>query len=444
MCHAKLFRFFTSFMLLGLAVVPHAHAHSSGGVVELPPGSDSFLPVTDAHRAAWERVIEDCLPVDTRSALSARCMTSLGDYFSNEPVWSYNYVFVYDSEGWSSLYHSECSQRRDHSPADFLDPDIPLWRDIFDDQIEQRQELFLQVVNDSVCQDLASFKTPGIHDDLAEQCAAREMYQYAAYLSACFDATQRLTKLQEIVTQPNTEGRAVNLFELSFANLDENVADAALRAAAKRHLEKRYLHASWVASRCNQHGLVLRPGVTLPAITLHTGQTFDSYTTTDKKLSWEDLKSAKARLLRDALYGRTHEFIMQIAMKSGDDWAIRSGAGAVNLGGDLMQRDPLLMHRLLGDSGGLFIGAFRVVLTAEERDRHRAKAYLLLVEAAGEDFARREYNPEPLAQQIQYIAAGGVLKAPPTRAEMIEIISERERQRDAKKEVQEVQGEEFK
>ena len=45
---------------------------------------------------------------------------------------------------------------------------------------------------------------------------------------------------------------------------------------------------------------------------------------------------------------------MQIAMKSGDDWAIRSGAGAVNLGGDLMQREPLLMHRLLGDSGGLF------------------------------------------------------------------------------------------
>ena len=91
-----------------------------------------------------------------------------------------------------------------------------------------------------------------------------------------------------------------------------------------------------------------------------------------------------------------------------------------------------------------FIGAFRVVLTAEERARHRAKAYLLLVEAAGEDFARREYNPEPLAQQIQYIEAGGVLKAPPTRAEMIEIISERERQRDAKKEVQGVQGEELK
>ena len=299
------------------------------------------------------------------------------------------------------------------------------------------------MVNDSVCQDLASFETHGIHDDLAEQCAAREMYQYAAYLSACFDATQRLTKLQEIVTQPNTEARALNLFELSFAKLDENVADEALRAAAKRHLEKSYLHASWVVSHCNQYGLVLRPGVTMPAVTTPTGDTLDSYTTTDEKLPWGDLKGSKARLLRDALRIRTHEFIMKIAMKSGDDWAIRSGSlnriRVGDLGADLMQRYPLLTHRTLG---GMGVG-FGVDFTSEERARHRAKAYLLLVEAAGEEFARREYNPEPLAQQIEYIEAGGVLKTPLTRVEMIEKIREERRQRDAEKEFQEVPGKEF-
>ena len=171
-------------------------------------------------------------------------------------------------------------------------------------------ELFIQVVNDSVCQDLASFETQGIHDDLAEQCAAREMYQYAAYLSACFDATQRLTLLHEIVTQPysvtDTEARALNLFELSFAKLDENVADEALRAAAKRHLEKNYLHASWVVSHCNQYGLVLRPGVTMPAFTTPTGDTLDSYTTTDDKLPWGVLKAQNNVCFVDALRYKTH------------------------------------------------------------------------------------------------------------------------------------------
>ena len=80
----------------------------------------------------------------------------------------------------------------------------------------------------------------------------------------------------------------------------------------------------------------------------------------------------------------------------------------------------------------------------EERARHRAKAYLLLVEAAGEEFARLEYDPEPLAQQIQYVKAGGVLKAPLTGVEIIEKRREKRRQRDAKKEVQAVHGEELK
>ena len=432
MIHGSFIKVFTSFILLGLVLVPKVQTHYNTSVW-LPPESEPFLPVTDEHRAAWDRVIEDCLPLDTRTTLSARCMTSLGEYFPNEPVWSYNYMFVYDWEGWHTLYFRELSQRRYFTPADFLDPDIPYWRDIFDDQIEQRQKLFLRVVNDSVCQKLASHETQGIHDDLAEQCAAREMYQYAAYLSVCFDATKRLTRLQGIVTEPNTEDRALNLFELSFEKLDENVADEALRAAAKRYMEKIYLHAAWVASHCNQHGLVLRPGVTVQ------GTTAPSYTTTDEKLPWLGLKGKKASALRT----RTHEFIMNIAMKSGDDWAIRSGyLGSTivgDLGEDLLQRYPLLMHRTLGDSS-VFGGGYGLYFTEEELARHRAKAYLLLVEAAGEEFACREYNPETLAKQLQYIEDGGLLKTPLTRAEMQEKHRERIRQEHMDKEFQEVEG----
>ena len=138
---------------------------------------------------------------------------------------------------------------------------------------------------------------------------------------------------------------------------------------------------------------------------------------------------------------------MDIAIKSGDDWAIRSGELGNTIVGDagaeLMQRYPLLMNRRLG---GLLFGGWISYLTKEERDRHRAKAYLLLVEVAGEEFARREDNPESLAKQIQYIEAGGVLKAPLTRAEMKEKDRkdrERRRQRDAEKEFQGVPGKEF-
>ena len=139
----------------------------------------------------------------------------------------------------------------------------------------------------------------------------------------------------------------------------------------------------------------------------------------------------------------THEFIMDIAMKSGDDWAIRSGyLGSTrvgDLGEDLMQRYPLLMHRILGDRSSM-LGGGDYGLTDEERAQHGAKAYLLLVEAAGEEFARREYNPETLAKQFQYIEDGGLLKAPLTRAEMQEEYRERKRQRNEDKVLQEVEG----
>ena len=377
----------------------------------LPLERGPFLPITEEHRAAWNRVIEDCLPLNTRTALSVRCMTTLGEYFANEPVWS-------DTSAWYSFYHDGLSQRRYHSPADFLNTDVPFWRHIFDDQIEQRQERFLRVVNDSKCQELPSRQIKGMHDHLAEQCAAREMYKYAAYLSACFDATQRLNRYQETDDEDPTsaEDRGLNLFEKSVRRLDEIVSDEELKSAAKRLLEKGYLHASWIASHCNQHGLVLRPGVTVRDATSTMGVTIGPYTSTDEKLPWWGLKDTqKASVLRT-----THSFVMKIAMKCGDDWAIRSGylgrPVVAELAEDLIKRYPLLMHRTIGDS--LLGGWYERHYSQKELARHRAMAYLLLVEEAGEEFARREYDPEKLATQIEYIEQGGLLIAPFTRAEI--------------------------
>ena len=366
-------------------------------------------------------------------------MTSLGEYFANEPVWGYSEMHVYTGGGWHPLHYIDLDLRRNYSPADFLDTDVPFWRHIFDDQVEHRQELFLRVINDSKCLEIVNRNNSGLHDDLAEQCAAREMYKYAAYLNACVDAVNRLNELHgdgsrlinpRFFSEGTIEIDGLNLLEKSFRLLKEWISDPALWSAAKSSMEKNYLHASWVAAQCSQHGFVLRPGITV-----------GSYTSTTEKLQWRALSSelevpwsddeTKYRPLLNHTYSRT----MTIAMKAGDDWAIRSGylgsSYIAEFSADLMQRYPLLMHRVIGEPWKTWGYGH---LTSKERARHRAKAYLLLVEEAGEELARSEIDPTELTKEIRYVKRGGKLKAPPSRADVEKRDKklERERQRQEK------------
>jgi len=389
---------------------------------------EPFLPVTDEHQAAWNRVIEHCLPFNTRDSLSDRCMTALAEYFANEPVWSYGYMVVFNRTGWEVIPHNMLNQRRNVNPADFLNPDVPFWRHIFDDQIEQRQELFLRVVNESQCNELASPQKSGIQDDLSDDCAAREMFKYATYLSACYDAKQRLSTLQRVIPEDDPEHGGLSVFEYSLQLIDDSVSNEEQNSAAKRHMEKNYLHAYWVAAQCRLHGFVL------------ISETSDP-TKTESFLSWVWDDDDK---VTDWLLDYTHDYIMKIAMKSGDDWAIRIGYlasyVAAEFGTDLMQRYPLLMHRLLGDTwsgwGYEFTG-----FTTEEHARHRAKAYLLLVEQEGEDFARRLYDPAELTEEIQYVESGGLLRSPPSLAQVEATQRAWSRQFDEEELEKEVQGE---
>ncbi len=313
-------------------------------------------------------------------------------------------MVVFNRTGWEVFPHNMLNQRRNLNPADFLNPDVPFWRHIFDDQIEQRQELFIRVVNDSQCKELASSQKSGIHDDLAEDCAAREMFKYATYLSACYDAKHRLPTLQRVIPEDDHEHGGLTLFEYSLQLIDDLVSNDEQNSAAKRHMEKNYLHAYWVAAQCSQHGFVL------------ISETSDT-TKTESFLSWvwdDDDKDT------DWLLDYTHDYIMKMAMKSGDDWAIRIGYlasyVAAEFGTDLMQRYPLLMHRLLGDTGSGWGYEF-TSFTWEEHAHHRAKAYLLLVEQKGEEFARLIYDPAELTEEIQYVESGGLLRSPPSLAE---------------------------
>ncbi|MYF37719.1 MAG: hypothetical protein F4219_02960 [Gammaproteobacteria bacterium] len=433
MFSTTLVRVFASFIVLGLAVVQHSHSHTVIGEHNkefgFPPKTEPYLPVTDEHRAAWNRVFEDCFPLNSRSSLSDRCMSSLGVYFANEPVWRYSKMHVYMGGGWRPLIYIDLDLRRNHSAADFLNTDVPFWKHIFDDQIEQRQELFLRVIKDSKCLEIAYPNNNGLHDEMADHCAAREMYKYAAYLSACVDAESRLNELHgdgssliyaSLFSEDAHEIDGFNLLEKSFRLLKDWISDPALWSAAKSSMEKNYLHASWVAAQCNQHGFVLWPGTT-------TG----SYTSTEEKLPWNSLSlGLGVSFLADEkkfhrLLNHTYSTTMKIAMKAGDDWAIRSGyLGAsfiAEFSAELMQRYPLLMHRVIGEPWNTWGYGH---LNSKDRARHRAKAYLLLVEEAGEEFAQSEYDPAELRKEIRFVKRGGKLKAPPSRAEVEESMRE--------------------
>ncbi|MCY3627142.1 MAG: hypothetical protein OXG88_05825 [Gammaproteobacteria bacterium] len=442
MLNINLIRVFTSYIVFGLTLVPHVHGHSVQEQIDnqgfwSSPETEPFLPATDEHRAAWNRVLEDCFPFNTRDALSDHCMVSLGEYFANEPVWSYYEHYLYGRDGWRPLVRN-FDLRRNHSRADFLNPDVPFWRHIFDDQIDQRQELSLRVFKDSKCTEILKTATEGMQVHLTEQCAARELYKYAAYLGACMDASKLLAKIQTVMPEKAPKYGGLNEFEMGLQLLEERVSDEARKSAAKHRMEKSYLHAYWVTAQCSQHGFILRPG-----------RAVGSYTSTEEKLPWSVLNwsiyipSHAEEKKYHGLLSYTHRSLMKIAMKSGDDWAIRSGylgrTYIAEFADDLMQRYPLLMHRALGDP--LVYGGYGRAFPLKEHARHRAKAYLLLVEAAGEEFARSEIDPTKLTKEIKYVESGGLLTSPHSRAKVDAERLKRLRKSQEKQLLKEAQGE---
>ncbi|MDE0093180.1 MAG: hypothetical protein OXO49_01600 [Gammaproteobacteria bacterium] len=373
------------------------------------PEPDPFLPVTTTQKETWARIVERCTPVNTRKKLGDSCLSLLEEYFSNEPVWEHDRRYYYHyNDGWISIPINRVTDRMDFSHADFIDINVPLWGDIFDDQIDERQQRFLKVLKDPSCKELGSLNIVGIHETRKEKCAARELFKYATYLAACSDSQQRLNFLQQKSSAEMFEG--LDLYEISLKGLEEWVPDTALRYSAEQQLLQGYLHDYWVNQQCNLHGYVEAPAVS-DRVSNTTNRAGFS------RLNVESVNPWLANLETSLLSARgAHNLALRIAAKSGDDWAIRSkylsARYTSDFNQDVMKKYPLLMHRVLGRSGSF--------LTPQEMARHRAKAYLLLVEQAGEDVARQEYDPSKLQKEIRYVKRGGVLRPPPTRKEVQE------------------------
>lgn len=376
--------------------------------VSVPPDPIHESQISESRQKAWTKVLEQCAPINTHRPLSESCESALAEYFPAEPVWD-NKMYYYDKlRGLQVMYRfaSGLTYDRDraddlpYSPVDFLD-DYPVWRDIFDGNIKHRIETFLEVIDDPTCRDLISRKSVGIQENLASQCAANELYKYAAYLDACSTAMDRLKILndEDFESLPwNDEYNPPSKYDISLQFIKREIESADDRTIAKRRMQKGYLLAYWIVQQCESHGYVLIPGLTVwhwrsPSRTQTADQSLLDW---DHSWSWSDKK----------LLGQTYQNTLTIAAKSGHEWAIRT-YDLQNKSGDafraeLRHRYPILVHRWLGRNTG----------KTEFHRQHRAKAYLLLKEKAGEAIAQLEYDSVDLATEIQYIVDGGELSYP--------------------------------
>ena len=411
----------TSFLVISLANIFAASANEEEAVVILssadahvkyrvsvPPDPVHASQISEPQHEAWKKVLEQCVPINSRGELSESCESALAEYFPTEPVWDNRMYYYQKHTGLQILHPLVFLYDRDnvidlpYSAADFLDK-YPVWSDIFDGNVERRVETFLEVINDPTCTDLMSSKSVGIQENLASQCEAKELFKYAVYLDACSSAMNRHYILSDEAPEslPLTfDDESPTKYDLSLQFIRREIESADDRKIAKRRMEKGYLLAYWTVQQCKSHGYVLMPGLTarMPASPSRSKTSDQSLLEWDHTWSWYDKR----------LLGRTYQNTLTIAAKSGHEWAIRTydlnSVSGQAFRAELQHRYPILVHRWLGRKTG----------KTELHRRHRAKAYLLLKEKAGEAIAQLEYDSVDLATEIQYVMDGGELSYPTT------------------------------
>ena len=353
----------------------------------IPPKQFQYYPDTESQRISWDRAERACLPVDLLEELSTECMSALSSYFMKEPVWNFSKLYNFSSGRGLDSGLSRINSRVRGLPYGFDDyeiDDIPLWEDIFDGRLQNRKFDVEQTIADPDCNELSYYRTSGLENDMNLQCAAREMYKYATLLDACFTASDRLRVLDG--NSPSTSNGKLNGYQYSLALIEENVSELSEREMATRRLQKGYLHAKWVSNQC---------GGELREIAAWTGS--------DESELYQSVKGS-------------HDYALTVAARGGDEWAIRSyplsSLDSDKFKQDLLEHFPLLMHRHLG--------APALLENSVDRRRHQAKAYLLLEQLAGEEVAKREYDPDELKQELAYVREGGELAVPRSTDEVFQ------------------------
>lgn len=372
----------------------HSHPSHSANLVSADPSWS--LKESTEQQVAWKLVLKRCTPVETGNTVERSCFDALSAYYIDQPVWDYSKMHYFDSLRGVTLVEAKYINHRPfvlpYGYEDYAIGKVPLWGDIFDGNVAERQSRYLKVIADDSCLELSTRQHRGMNENLAERCAAREMYKYATYLEACMIAIQRLSSLDATADQNEISGHH-SVYDVSVNLIEKHVNVFESRNLAVRRMQKGYLHAHWVTKQCSSNDLILDPNPWL--------------TNQENPVAW----SADQKFF--LAIAQTHDIALKIAAKSGDEWAIRSfplnERNSIEFNEDVARKYPLLMHRHLASSASRGLGR---QLDSKERMHHKAKAYLMIEELAGSQVAQEEIDISKLREEINFVLNGGKLKYP--------------------------------
>ena len=208
----------------------------------IPPEPLTFQDNQELQHTVWKNALKQCERASTKSSPSTECVTALTEYFVNEPVWKYSRLYYYsDPMGLLLTTYNEINRRHFKLPYSYDDysmEQIPMWGDIFDGRLVQRMALFSKVTQDPQCAKLGSSANVGIQEDRAEQCSARELYKFAAYLDACTASLQRHQVLTSPTRSREDKYKELDRFETSKHVVLENIESATERDPCTRNRGK--------------------------------------------------------------------------------------------------------------------------------------------------------------------------------------------------------------
>lgn len=265
------------------------------------------------------------------TSMAQHCEDSLTGSFSQEPIWALSRSEYFSRFRGSRILLPDLDDRSiylSYGYSDYAVARAPVWRDIFDAQVEHRKSLVKETLQDEVCTMVG--EGDRIQPDMAERCHANELFKYAAYMNACSTGTSRVMLLRSPVNwadpQPATR------YEASLDILRKNLPDTDRRKQIIDLQSTILLHAAWVVRVCS-----LTPGMTI-----------------DPDLAVDETKPLSLEEAKEILQS-TYDKVLRIAAKSGDSWAVLSYFPHMEDDGywrDLYRLQPHLVHRYLAAGYG--------------------------------------------------------------------------------------------
>ena len=237
---------------------------------------------------------------------------------------------------------------------------MPLWSDIFDGKIVERVAIAKQVMEKSECVGLLD-KGVGIRPRMSKRCEARELVKYAAFLDACITGSHRFFKMSSRALKND---RTQNVYEYGLKSIEKRWPSLIHQRIAIKRFVTANLRAAWVSSMCGD--AENRPMVAIGREASEHKTPLDEYGHPPPL----DRKGVPVFIKK------THDNLLKIAAKSGDEWALISyypSYESVEYLNDLYKFKPILVHRYLASP-------FGHRLADEEQLQHQIKAYLMLKE----------------------------------------------------------------